>query len=156
MIGWFDALLRGATAAPWLQFCAVMIALVSVVSAAISLHRQAQVSDFNSYLLLKDRFSEAWKNYRDAPPDGKDYECVEILNLIEVVCDLYDRRALHGASRAAMRDYIKGLLAGMFANAHVRDLYVKYRTTPDTFAHLHRFAERQHIKGVPGLSAKGG
>lgn len=95
------------TSGDWINSCLLLVAIATLVWTALSLRRQAQASDFSSYLQLTERYARAWRAFRDANQATKEFEFVEVLNLIEGTCHLYNSGAIHGATRDMIRNYLR-------------------------------------------------
>ena len=150
MLAWLNTLLSEPNAAKWIQLCTFAVAALTLGSAAFSLRQQARAADFNAYLLLTEKYSSAWRRFREAKEAGdKDFECTEIFNLIEGVCHLYNKKALRGASRDMIRDYIKEILEGMFRDEYARGIYENTLSGPDTYIYIRKFARNENVDGVP-------
>jgi hypothetical protein len=147
---WGERLLDGMTSGDWINAGLLAAAIATLFWSALSLRRQAQASDFRSYLQLTERYADAWRKFRDVE-DGpvKDFEFGEILNLIEGTCQLYDAGAIRGATRDMIRDYLREVLPAVFRDEYARARIVRSFSGPDTYFHIRRFARRNSIKGVP-------
>lgn len=112
--------------------------------------RQAQASDFSSYLQLTQRYANAWRAFRDADQGArKEFEFVEVLNLSEGTCHLYNSGAIHGATRDMIRDYLNEVLREMFRGEHTKERIEQSLSGPDTYSQIRRFARNNNIEGVP-------
>ncbi len=128
----------------------LLVAVLTLVWTAFSTQQQARASDFSSYLQLTERYANAWRKFRDSEEGpSKDFELVELLNLIEGTCHLYNEKAIHGATRDMISDYLKEVLPTIFSNQHASALIAKSVSGPDTYLHIRRFARTHGLEGVP-------
>lgn len=112
--------------------------------------RQAQASDFSSYLQLTERYANAWRAFRDAEPGAKkEFEFGEVLNLIEGTCHLYNSGAIHGATQEMIRDYLREVLPAVFSDEFAKERIAQSFSGPDTYLHIRRFSRNNSIEGVP-------
>lgn len=138
------------TSGDWINAGLLAVAVATLFWTALSLRRQAQASDFSSYLQLTERYANAWRKFRDAE-DGpnKDFEFGEVMNLIEGTCHLYNSGAIHGATRDMIRDYLREVLPAVFRDCYAKKRIEESFSGPDTYFHIRRFAQKNHIEGVP-------
>jgi len=138
------------TTGDWINAGLLAVAIATLFSAALSLRRQAQASDFTSYLQLTERYANAWRKFRDAADEAnKDFEFSEVLNLIQGTCHLYYARAIHGATRDMICDYLKEVLRDLFQHDYARGRFKESLSGPDTYFHIRRFARENNIKEAP-------
>lgn len=138
------------TTGEWINAGLLAVAIATLLWTALSIRRQAQASDFGSYLQLTERFANAWRRFRDAEDDEtRDFEFGEVLNLIEGTCHLYNSGTIHGATREMIRDYLREVLADVFNDKYAKERISNSFSGPDTYFHIRRFAYRESIEGVP-------
>lgn len=131
----------------WVQVAALVVAAGSLLWTGRSLNLQSRAHDLASHLMLTERFSDAWRKFRAAEPgDDRDYEFTEILNLIEGVCLLHNRGALHKSTREIMGDYLKEVIEHFHKNDYARERVKKTMSSETTYAEMRSFAEKRGIK----------
>ncbi len=134
----------------WISAIATLIAALALIFTALGVRQQAKAADFANYMDLKERFANAWRMFRDSEGDDrKTFEFIELMNLIEASCHLYNKGAIRGASEEMLGDYLTEILPMFFGNEQAKDLITKHFSGPDTFFHIRRFARSHGIEGVP-------
>ena len=130
----------------WINAGLLTAAIVTLFWTGLLHRRQAQSSDFGSYLRLTERYSDAWRKFRCATtPENRDYEFGEILNLIEGTCHLYKSGAIRGATREMIRNYLRDVLAQLLQNNYAQEKITQGTMNADTYSHIYQFAEKQGI-----------
>lgn len=137
----FDAVSVGE----WINAGLLVAAIATLFWTGLSHRRQAQSSDFGSYLQLTERYSDAWRRFRSAEDENRDFEFGELLNLIEGTCHLYKSDAIQGATREMIRDYLRDVLTRLFENDYARERIEQGKIGPDTYSHMYQFAKVQGI-----------
>ncbi|MDW8369557.1 MAG: hypothetical protein RMK81_04730, partial [Geminicoccaceae bacterium] len=144
------AVWASATIADWIQMALLLTAVVALGFNARGYILQARANDVENYLRMKDQFAEAWRRYRDASDeDGKSFELIEILNLMETCCHLIETNAFRRASRVMLTDYLKETIPAVFDNSDAREVVQRHLFGPDTFFYIRRFARRHGLARVP-------
>jgi hypothetical protein len=123
--------------------------------------RQAQASDFSSYLQLTDRFAVSWRRFIDAAENAgknsgiehldfrKQFEFFEVLNLLEGACHLYIKGTLHGATRDMVSDYLREIIPRVHQDDYGKFIVENSYSGPDTFFYMRRFSKIYKIDSVP-------
>ncbi|TIQ35487.1 MAG: hypothetical protein E5X48_14060 [Mesorhizobium sp.] len=146
-LGWF---LAGMTPGDWVNACLLLVGILTLLWTARSLRLQSKAQDFASFLSLSDRFSTAWRRFRQTSDDDwKRYEFAEILNLIESACHFYNKGALHGVTRDVYGLYLKEVIRDIHKNDFAVTTMKEALSGPDTFFHIRRFARMHDIEGAP-------
>ena len=141
-VDFFDAVSVGE----WINAGLLAAAIATLFWTGLSHRRQAQSSDFGSYLQLTERYSDAWRKFRCATPENRDYEFGEILNLIEATCHLYKSGAIRGATREMIRNYLRDVLTRLLQNDYAQEQIAQGTMNTDTYSHIYQFAQKQGIK----------
>ena len=141
--------LAGMSIGDWITSALLLVAVATLVATALSQRRQAQALDVGTYLQLMDRYTNAWRRFR-VEPNGqqKDFEFVEVLNLMEGTCHLYNVGAIRGATRGMIRDYLRETLPVVFGEEYEKTVATSF-SGPDTYFQIRRFARTNNIEGVP-------
>lgn len=122
------------------------MAVAALCYSAFSARVQARAADFTSYLDMQSRYAEAWRRYRDAVDSGhKDFEFIEVLNLIEAGCHLYNNNVVYGATRAMLESYLKEIISGIVKNTAARERMKKAVSDHETFRQIVVFSEKKNI-----------
>ena len=140
-IHFFDVMSIGE----WINTCLLVVAIAMLIWTGHSHRRQAQSADFSSYLQLTERYADAWRKFRCANDDNRDFEFGEVLNLIEGTCHLYKSRAIRGATREMIRDYLRDVLPKLFQNAYANERFTHGKISPDTYSYIYQFAEENRM-----------
>jgi len=133
----------------WVDAGILLVAICTLLFTAYSVRKQTQALVFQSYLDLTDRLSNAWRSYRDANEKNKDYEFIELLNLFESTCHLFNEKNFHGATREMICDYLKEVLPKIFEEEQIREKIQANFSGPDTFFQIRRFAKKHCLENVP-------
>lgn len=148
-ISWLDAFLAGMTPSDWVNTGLLAVGVATLIWTARSLSLQSRAHDFSGYLLLTERFSTAWRRFKDAREDERAYEFHEVLNLIEGACQLHNRGALHGTTRDMIGAYLKEVIDAIYKDEFAKGIMETSLSGPDTYFGIRRFARKQGIDGVP-------
>jgi hypothetical protein len=147
---WWERVLDGMSYGDWINAGLLLIAIAALYWTALSARRQAQSSDFSTYFQLTERYSDAWRKFRDAREGSdKDFEFGEVLNLLEGTCHLYCSGAIHGATRDMIRDYLREVLPSVFSDDDAKKRIAGSFSGPDTYFYIRRFARIHRLEGVP-------
>ena len=130
----------------WINTGLLVVAIVALIWTGYSHRRQAQSADFSSYLQLTERYADAWRKFRCANDDNRNFEFGEVLNLIESTCHLYKSGAIRGATREMIRDYLRDVLPKLLQNDYAKERIAHGKIGPDTYSYIYQFAEGNGIR----------
>lgn len=133
----------------WIQAGLLLIAVLALLYTASTLKEQARARDFENYLSLKERFSDAWRRFDAAAQDKKEFEFIELMNLFEATCHLYVKNVVRGTTREMIREYLCDLLPPIFALDESRGMIDRVFSNPDNFLYIRKFARIENLAGVP-------
>lgn len=133
----------------WIQAGLLGIAIVALLYTASTLKEQARARDFENYLALKERFSDAWRQFESAASDKKEFEFIELMNLFEGTCHLYVKKVVRGASREMIREYLRDMLPPIFGLDEARAMIDRAFSSPDNFLYIRKFARSENLPSVP-------
>jgi hypothetical protein len=120
-------------------------AVIALLFNAYSTLLSARAADVSSYLQITDRFPQAWRRFRDArEEEKKQFEFVEVLNLMESACHLLRLRRFQKATCQMLNAYLREVVAKI-AKDHM-DAVSKSITSDETYAEIQKFAEKYGIK----------
>lgn len=139
------------TTGDWINIGLLGAAVWALWYSALSVRVQARAADFTSYLDMQSRYAEAWRRYRDAQEEHKDFEFIEVLNLIEAGCHLHNKKVVYGATREMLESYLKEIISGILKNDPAKKRMLDAVSENKTFEQVVVFGERHNI---PELSAK--
>jgi len=126
------------------SFGGLFVAIIAIFLNAYTTHLNARASDVASYLQITDRFPQAWRRLRDSTETNRQFEIVEVLNLIESACHLLRRRRFQNATSEMLEAYLREVVAG-FAKDHM-DAVSKSITSDATYEEIQKLADRFGIK----------
>lgn len=137
-----------------------LVLILTLCYTARGVRLQAQASDFSSYLLLTERLSKAWRAYGDARASSsslsnqasrerEEFEFLELMNVLEMACHLYNRKIILPETGEMLCDHLKEVLPKIFQNPECKGMICRAFSGRDTFFHIRRFARKHGIEGVP-------
>ena len=131
--------------------CALIVNALAFSYSVWWIRRQAQATDLNNYFRFKEGFTDAWRRFRDAPEEDneKEFEFVELLNLLETASRFYNNRTIHGATRKMVQDYLCEVIPAVFKDEDAKDRFRQNYSGPDTYAEIRQFARSHKVEGVP-------
>ena len=138
-----------------LQFLADNSVVISVVSATIALgsclssllgfRLQTKSIDFNNCLEVVKQLAEAQRRIRDAASnETRDFEIVELLNLMEALALLVNRGRIARSAAEYTGHFLEEAWASLKANDDVLPLVEKSISGADTYSELLKFASGRH------------
>ena len=86
---------------------------------------------------------------RDESEEKRDFELVEILNLLETTSHLYNKRNIHGAAREMVQDYLCEVIPAVLKDDKAKNLFIQSHSGPNTYSEIRQFARSHKIEGVP-------
>jgi hypothetical protein len=120
-------------------------AVVALLLNAHSTRQNARAADVASYLQITDRFPQAWRRFRDSlEEEKKQFEFVEILNLIESACHLLRLRRFQKATSEMLDVYLREVVASIAKDD--MDAVSKSITSDETYEEIQKFAKKHRIK----------
>lgn len=139
----------------WILLGVLIINIFAFLSSTWAIRRQTHALDLSSCFQFTENFSDKWKSFRNAEKKNKEFELVEVLNLLEMASHSYNKRIIHGATRNIVRDYLREVIRDVFQNEYAKEVISKNRSGPDTYAHILKFARSNNLEGIvmdPGAS----
>ncbi len=126
---------------------ATILALVSYFNIR-ALRTQVKVADFNNCLLLVKQLGEAQRNVFSAKEENDKYEFEfrELLNLLESVALLINRKKITKVSEEYSREFLCEAIAWIEADVSMHNLIEDAVTGPNTFEELKRFRKSNRKK----------
>lgn len=172
LISFLASIRQSTSVGDWIQTAILLVLTVTMIYTARGIRLQAKASDFSSYLQIMERLSKAWRAYGDArgnpsaeprtgsrkeengstePPtrNREEFEFLELMNVLEMACHLYNRRIILPATGEMLRDHLKEVLPKIFGNQECEKMIKSAFSGPDTFFHIRRFARNAGVEGVP-------
>ena len=89
-LSWSDRFVVSLTTKDWIYIGVLVVNIIALGFTGWSVLRQAKATDLNGYFQFRDQFSTAWRRFRDASAEDREYEFIEILGLLEAACHLYN------------------------------------------------------------------
>ena len=127
---------------------ALVVNIFAFLSARLAMRRQVHALDLSSYFKFTEKFANKWRKFKNADEKDKEFEFVEVLNLLETASHLYNRRIIHGATRNMVRDYLREVIRDVFQNEYAKEVISKNHSGPDTYAHIRQFARSNNLDGI--------
>lgn len=128
-----------------IAFLALIINIFAFLCTAWWIRRQVQVADINNYFRIQEKIPQAWRKFRDESEEKKDFEFIELLNLLETVSELYNSRIIHGSTRKMVRDYLSEVLPRLLTDEYAVSRLKNTRSGSDTYSEIERFARSNNI-----------
>lgn len=148
-LSWPDRFVNGVTIRDWVYIGALVVNIIALGFTGWSVHRQAKAADLSAYFQFVERFSVAWRRFRDAEEKNREFELTEIFSLFEAVCHLYNKRRIHGVTRKMVKELLCDMLPGVFEDEYAKCVFRKTISSPKTYSEVRRFALSNKIAGVP-------
>ncbi len=106
--------------------CALIVNALAFSYSVWWIRRQVQAVDINNYFRFREEFSNGWRRFRDEPEESKrDFELVELLNLLESASHLYNKSIIHGVTRNMVRDYLCEVIPAVFKAEDAKNLFIQ-------------------------------
>ena len=140
------------TVKDWVYIGTFVVNFIALGFTGWSVYRQAKAADLNAYFQFTERFSAAWRRFKDAGDEAerdREFELTEIYGLFEAACHLYNKRRLYGVTREMVKSFLCEMLPGVFKNQYAKDVFQKSISSPTTYSEIRRFARSNKIEGVP-------
>lgn len=148
-LSWGDRVAASLTSKDWIYIGALVVNVIALGFTGWSIRRQAKAADLQAYFQFTEQISSAWRRFRDVPEENREFELVEIFNLFEAACHLYNKRRLHGATREMVKNSLCDMLPGVFQNQYAKDVFQTSTSGPKTYSEIRAFARSNKIEGVP-------
>ena len=124
---------------------ALIVNIFALFFTAWWIRRQVKAIDINNYFQIQEKFSHAWRKIRDESKEKKDFEFIELLNLLETASTLYNNRIIHGSTRKMVKDYLSEVILYISTNEYAVSCLKNTRSGPNTYSEIKRFACSNNI-----------
>lgn len=114
-----------------------------------SIHRQSNVTDIRLYFQITEKLTDTWRHYKDSEEKARNFELVEVLNLLESLCRLHSERRFHGTTQDMVKEYLLEIIPEIVRDDHVREALQANRSGSDTYGYIRRFARSNNIENFP-------
>lgn len=128
-----------------IAFFALIVNICALFCTAWWIRRQVHAVDINNYFQIQEKISHAWLKFRDESEEKKDFEFIELLNLLETASALYNNRIIHGSTRKMVKNYLSEVTPCILKNAYAVSCLKKARSGSDTYSEIERFARSNNI-----------
>lgn len=136
-------------AAIWSALAAVFSAVAASASAYVAWQAkrgQTSVADFEGCLAVVGHLADAQRAVRDAPDEHKQFEFIELLNLMEALALLLnDGRPPSSTTKVATR-FLEEALSWISITPAMAELMRTSTTGEGTFAELQRFRSKRAVQ----------
>jgi hypothetical protein len=136
-------------AGDWINMGLLIIASVALFCTASALREQTRTRDFENYLSLKERFATLFRKLNSSIDEEQKFDFVELMNLFEATCHLYNGKVICGTTRQMVREYLVEMLPVIFTDEAIQERVKECFSGPDTFFNIRRFARTESLRGVP-------
>ena len=109
------------------------------------IRRQVHAVDVNNHFQIQEKISHAWRKYRDESKEKKDFEFVELLNLLETLSRLYNGCIIHDSTREMVRENLSEVIPYILTNKYAVSHLKNTRSGPETYSEIERFARSNNI-----------
>lgn len=140
---------RQMHAPDWVQAVLVFITFVSLIYTYRALKETARGRDVENYLKLLEMISSAWRQLSTVEEDEKYSTFLDLMNLLESCCHLYNKKVISGTTREMVREYLKDVLPGIYADENSSVWITKASLTSGTFEHIRGFAAAEGLTLQP-------
>ena len=128
-----------------IAFVALIVNIFAFFRAAWWIRRQAHAVDVNNHFQIQEKISHAWRKYRDESKEKKDFEFVELLNLLETLSRLYNSCIIHDSTREMVRENLSEVIPHILDNEYAVFHLKNTRSGPETYSEIERFARSNNI-----------
>lgn len=129
-------------AAVWSALAAIFSAVAAGASAFVAWQAkrgQTSAADFEGCLAVVGQLSEAQRAVRDAPDEHKEFEFIELLNLLEALALLVNDGRPASSTKKVAEHFLEEALSFIAVTPALSDLMKKSTTGDGTFSELQRF-----------------
>jgi hypothetical protein len=133
-------------AAVWSALAAIFSAVAAGGSAFVAWQAkrgQTSAADFEGCLAVIKQLTEAQRAVRDAPGEHKQFEFIELLNLLETLALLVNDGRPASSTKKVAEHFLEEALSFIAVSPALADLMKKATTGDDTFSELQRFRSRR-------------
>ena len=133
------------------DLAALSASLGALVIAVVALRRSDRNASAATLVSLYEALRGAWARYLAAKkPVAAEFEFAELVNLLELACAIHQDKAVHGASREMLEEYLLDVLSIFRDDAGARQQIALLRDRPNTFKYLKRFLSEMRGRGMLG------
>lgn len=132
-------------AAVWSALAAIFSAIAAGTSAFVAWQAkrgQTSAADFESCLAVVGHLAEAQRKVRDAPNEHKEFEFVELLNLMEALALLVNDGRPASSTKKVAAHFLEEGLSLITVTPALADLMKRATTGVETFSELKRFRDK--------------
>lgn len=132
-------------AAVWSALAAIFSAVAAVASAFVAWQAkrgQTSAADFESCLTVVQHLGEAQRSVRDAPDEYKEFEFIELLNLLEALALLVNDGRPASSTKKVAAHFLEEALSLITVTPALAELMRKATTDVETFSELKRFRDK--------------
>jgi hypothetical protein len=130
----------------WSAVAAGGSAVAAAVSLAVAWHAkriQGRSADFANCTEVVEQLGNAMRRVRDACEDHREFEFIELLNLLEALALLYNESKIAPSTKKITCKFLEESLAWIRGNDDMKQLMTKSMTSNDTYAELREFENRR-------------
>lgn len=133
------------------DFAAVVLSIAALAVAVVALHRSDRNASAATLVSLYEALRAAWARYLAAgKPEAGEFEFAELINLIELACAIHQDKAVHGAAREMLEEYLIDVLSIFRSDTGIRARIASLRDRPSTFKYLTGFLSEMRMRGKLG------
>lgn len=114
-----------------------------------SIHRQWNVTDIGLYFQITEKLTDGWRRCKDSKEKARNFEFVEVLNLLEALSRLHSERRFHGTTQDMVKEYLLEIVPDIVRNDHAIEALRANRSGSDTYGYIRRFARSNNIENIP-------
>jgi hypothetical protein len=124
----------------WVAAASLGTSIAALVVSNTALKNSDQNSSGATFVSLYDGLRQGWIAVRKAEPgDDQDYQFSELMNSFEIASAIYVERAIHGAFKEMLGEYLCHTLTEIGANDYARDRISKTRDSANTYKNIRAF-----------------
>ena len=133
----------------WIFTGILSVNILALLLTWRSIHRQWNVTDIRLYFQITEKLTDTWRQYKDSEEKARNFELVEVLNLLESLSRLYSKRRFHGITQDMVKEYLQETVPEIVRDNHVRKALRANRSGSDTYGYIRRFARSNNIENFP-------
>lgn len=134
----------------------LIAAMAALVVAVVALNRADRNSSAATLVAISDGLRAAWERYLATEDKAAaEFQFAELVNLLELACAILIDKAVHGAAREILDQYVTKVLTILANSPSACEQIAQLREDRDTFKYLRRYAnETQRGRELAPLLAR--
>lgn len=137
-------------------FASLVTAIAALVVAVVALSRADRNSSAATLVAISEGLRAAWARYLATEDETTaKFQFAELVNLLELACAILIDKAVHGAAREILDQYVAKVLRILANSPSACDRIAELKEDRDTFKYVRRYAnETQRGRELVPLLAR--